>query len=675
MHRVGLVAESLPILTRRVALLFRRYRIRVYSLEVWKWSIDAAAAALSMVEQRQYSVGLADARLQRQRMAAVPSGECLPTRLRCLRLLLSMFWRWEAGPGMPSLFVIQGRDQGKRFELTSPTVSVGRDKSNAIQLHDTEISRFHAELRWGDGHYELVDLGSSNGTFVNSQVTQSQMLKSGDRVQVGRTLMIFTAGEEHAGTDLLDGIDIVGRHDSAAGSRIIRSIGQQHGSQIFPMEGRSESPWLARARSNLDVMYHTALAASHTMDIDQLLHRIMELIFEWVEADRGCVMLVDQESAELVPTVRRDRKVSGTAEKMEISRTILDYVLQQSEGVLTSDACEDERWEAAGSIVRMGVREAICVPMQGRYGIVGIIYIDTYTPPGRFIQRPQNRFSDEHLKLMVAIGHQAALAVEDTRYYSAMLQAERLAAIGQTIATLSHHIKNILQGIRGGSYLIEEGLKAAEYDVVAKGWAIVDKNQEKISNLVMDMLSFSKERQPEMVPADINDVVTDVVELMRTRASDMNVQLRWTPTPNIPRLTFDPDALHRAILNVVTNAVDACEKVPDGCVCLRTHYDPSAHTISVLVEDNGEGIPPEDLLRIFSVFESRKGSRGTGLGLPVSQKIMHEHDGDISVQSTPRQGSCFCLFMPAVLAESPADSTHLLELRTTSVPLPPDPNH
>ena len=220
---------------------------------------------------------------------------------------------------------------------------------------------------------------------------------------------------------------------------------------------------------------------------------------------------------------------------MEISRTILDYVLQQSEGVLTSDASDDERWEAAGSIVRMGVREAICVPMQGRYGVVGIIYIDTYTPPGRFVQRPANRFSEEHLKLMVAIGHQAALAVEDTSYYSAMVQAERLAAIGQTIATLSHHIKNILQGIRGGSYLIEEGLKGAEYDIVSKGWAIVEKNQEKISNLVMDMLSFSKEREPEMVPADINEVVSDVVELMQTRAADAEVQLQWHPGRKMSR--------------------------------------------------------------------------------------------------------------------------------------------
>src|SRR5690606_13874571 len=128
------------------------------------------------------------------------------------------------------------------------------------------------------------------------------------------------------------------------------------------------------------------------------------------------------------------------------SRTILDYVMQRNEGVLTTDAVGDQRWDPGVSIVKMGVREAICVPMQGRYGVVGVIYIDTYTPPGKLLlQRSSNKFTDDHLKLMIAIAHQAALAIEDTSYYSAMLQAERLAAMGQTIATLSHHIKNILQ--------------------------------------------------------------------------------------------------------------------------------------------------------------------------------------------------------------------------------------
>ena len=234
-------------------------------------------------------------------------------------------------------------------------------------------------------------------------------------------------------------------------------------------------------------------------------------------------------------------------------------MLEKNEGVLTSDARQDDRFNPAASIVRLGVREAICVPMQGRYHVVGIIYIDTSITPQQVLERgpAARRFTEDHLKLMIAIGHQAALAVEDTRYYSAMVQAERLAAIGQTIATLSHHIKNILQGIRGGSYLIEMGLKEHDESIVGKGWKIVEKNQNKISALVMDMLTFSKEREPDLATANVNAVVHDVVELMQVRAQEEQVELCWTPAADMPDMVFDPEGIHRAVLNVVTNAIDA----------------------------------------------------------------------------------------------------------------------
>ena len=115
---------------------------------------------------------------------------------------------------------------------------------------------------------------------------------------------------------------------------------------------------------------------------------------------------------------------------------------------------------AGPGVVAVGISEALVATAAGLFVAIPAIIAYNY-----FTTRA-NRFSDEHLKLMVAIAHQAALAVEDTSYYSAMVQAERLAAIGQTIATLSHHIKNILQGIRGGSYLIEEGLRTQDSGVV-----------------------------------------------------------------------------------------------------------------------------------------------------------------------------------------------------------------
>jgi len=552
---------------------------------------------------------------------------------------------------VPSLFVIRGNDQGTRFELDEPVIRLGRDASNAIQLHDNEVSRQHAEIHRTDDAYTISDLGSSNGTFVNGAQVEQHQLASGDHVQLGSTLMLYTGGSDEPDQDPSTLIDIAVPQLSTDQSHIVHSITQEEGSRIFELDTEMpQNAWLARARGNLQVMYHTALAASHTLDIDQLLDRIMELIFEWVDADRGCIMLVDPENKSLVPKVRHNRRGVRAPDRITISKTILDYVMERNEGVLTSDARQDDRWNPAASIVQMGVREAICVPMQGRYDVVGVIYIDTSTPPQDVIQQAApNKFGKDHLKLMIAIAHQAALAVEDTRYYSAMVQAERLAAIGQAVATLSHHIKNILQGIRGGSYLIEMGLSEHDESIIRKGWTLLEKNQNKISDLVLDMLTFSKEREPEPVPADLNQVVADVVELMQSRAAELNVQLHWHPADQMPSLVFDPEGLHRAVLNVLTNAIDAAaENEQTARTDVTTEYSAEEGKLRVLIDDNGPGIPPEQIGQLFSPFVSSKRGRGTGLGLPVSQKILTEHGGRIVVSSTPGRGSRFTLELPAI---------------------------
>jgi signal transduction histidine kinase len=567
---------------------------------------------------------------------------------------------------VPSLYVIKGQNQGSLFDVDEGTIALGRDASNQIRLLDTEVSRRHAELTFDGETCTIADLDSSNGTYVNSQRVATAQLRTGDKLQLGGTVMLFTNAAEKLPEDLSDKVDIVtARGGGDDSSRIVRSMSPKEGGQLmnFEFEAAAASPWLARARSNLQIMYRTALAVSHTLDIDQLLDRIMQLIFEWVEADRGCIMLLDEQSKQLVPKVRRNRRGFESPERLAISKTILDYVMQHNEGVLTSDAKEDKRWDHAASIVQMGIREAICVPMQGRYDVVGVIYIDTSITPQRIIQQKgqQNKFTDDHLKLMIAIAHQAALAVEDTRFYSAMMQSERLAAVGQTIAMLSHHIKNILQGISGGGYLIESGLAQNEPDTVRKGWSMVERNQAKISAMVMDMLTFSKEREPDPVPSDLNRVVAEVVELAQAKAAELNVAVEFHPCENVPTLTFDPEGIHRAVLNIAANAVDACEEREDGKVVVSTSYDPESSLATIVVEDNGVGIAAEDLEKIFTIFVSTKRGKGTGLGLPVSQKILKEHGGNIHVTSQLGVGSRFTIDLPALPAGTLAEAQPLAE--------------
>jgi two-component system, NtrC family, sensor kinase len=576
---------------------------------------------------------------------------------------------------MPSLFVVQGRDQGKIFNITANRIRIGRDPNNGIQLIDSEVSRCHAELVVrDDGRCDLVDLDSSNGSILNGERVDRRALKSGDRIQIGQTILIFTGNSSPSSMRAAHSVDIVSQAQATDHSRIVSSwspIGSLPGSSASGIESISAvapSVYLEEEakldRKSLDVMYQTSIAVGRTTHIPELLDRVLRIVFDWVGADRGCLMLRDNETGELQPAARCDRD-DQPGDRMSISRTILDFVMERREGVRTTDAREDARWDAANSIVQQGIREALCVPLLGRYDCVGAIYVDTYTKSGKAVGMDgKSRFSDEQLRLMIAIGHQAALAIEDTFYYSSLLQNERLAAIGQTIAILSHHMKNILQGMRGGSYLIGAGLDRTDPDAIRRGWNIVEKNQERISNLVLDMLSYSKDREPDRVTANLNETIADVVELMQVRADEQACNLQFEPDTNLPDCSFDPEAMHRALLNLVSNALDAVAEVEQAMVAIACTFAPKIGW-TIEVRDNGPGIEIQDRDKVFSLFESRKGAQGTGLGLPVTQKIVAEHGGTIELIDHEGPGCIFRILLPLPGPEQPS--------RLDDVPETPEP--
>ena len=572
---------------------------------------------------------------------------------------------------MPRLLVIKGADEGKQFDLTEAVVSLGRDASNTIRLHDTEVSRRHAEVHRAGAGFRVLDLDSVNGTFVNNHKVTQVDLSAGDCIAIGQTVLVFSTGRDDNAaqtSELAEQINLITRADVELSSAIIKTIGEGEGSR-FLMQPENSSPWLRGALANLTIMYEASQATSHILDIDQLLERILELIFSSVVADRGCILLRHPSSGALEPKALRWRKPEDRQEKFALSRTIVDHALKERIGVLASDAAHDERFSSGQSILQLGIREVICVPMKGRHESIGVLYLDTLTARGD-VGNTKGKFSDDHLALAVAIAHQAALAVEETHYYQAMLQAERLAAIGQTVAALSHHIKNILQGLRSGSDILKMGLKDKNDHLIQQGRRIAEKNQGKIYDLVMDMLNYSKERVPAVEPTDLNEIVKDIGELLEPRAKELNVKLEINFAENLPSVQADPEGIHRALLNIVGNAIDAVEDRPDPQVTVATHLDDEGW-VRIVVLDNGPGIAPEQVGEIFQPFISTKGSRGTGLGLPVSRKILREHGGDIVVQSQVNVGSKFVLKLPIKSMLSPDMSATSADMR--SMP-PPEPN-
>jgi signal transduction histidine kinase len=550
---------------------------------------------------------------------------------------------------VPRLLVIKGADEGKQFELSEPVVVIGRDAASAIRLHDTEVSRRHAEVRRSGEGYALIDIGSANGTYVNNQRVTEAPLQPGDQIAVGQSVLVYSIGGFGSGApagNLAEQISLITRGDLDVSSAIIRTVAEAEGSRILS-EPDKQSPWLRTALANLSVMYEASQAVSHILDLNELLGRILELIFRSIVADRGCFMLRNPESAEVEAGALRWRDPTHARGPLPVSKTIVEHVLKEHVGVLCSDAARDERFSSGNSIIRHGIREVICVPMKGRHETLGVLYLDTQVSHPATAPRntTMGKFTDDHLSLAIAVAHQAALAVEETRYHHAMLRAERLAAIGQTIAALSHHIKNILQGLRSGSEIMKMGLKEKNDGLIQQGWRITEKNQGKIYDLVMDMLSYSKERVPAVEATNLNTVVREVVELLTPRAQELGVRLEASLSDKVVEVQADPEGIHRALLNIVGNALDAVEDRPDPRVTVGTRTGDEGW-VRIIILDNGTGIPPAQLEDMFRPFVSTKGSRGTGLGLPVSRKILREHGGDLVVQSQLNVGSKFTLTLP-----------------------------
>ncbi|MGL6074937.1 MAG: ATP-binding protein [Fimbriiglobus sp.] len=538
---------------------------------------------------------------------------------------------------MPKLTAIAGPDAGLTHELTLGSVTVGRHSANPVALKDQRVSRKHCELRrTASGSYQLFDLLSGNGTMVNGRVIQAIDLRPGDQISLGETVLLYSDSGTGVGESIqlmptADATRVVVQTGSASG--IVRTFPAELGSQVLRQAPNTSTDWLRQRLAHLAVMYEASDAIRRIEDVETLLTRLLELVLRTTEADHGCAMLWDAEAQMLLP--KASRSTQPNSKEFVVSRTIAEHVYAKCEGVLVHDAKHDERFQGE-SIARLALREVICVPLHGRHQTVGVLFLDTSG-------EKSGRFTEDHLTLAVAIAHQAAIAIEETMHYQALLQAERLAAVGQTIAAMSHHIKNIMQGVCFGSDMVRRGLDSNDREMLTKGWRLVEKNQAKIDDLILDMLSYSKEREPLLEPTDLLSLAGDVIDIVRGRAMQLGIEIEWSPT-ELPRTACDSAGIHRAMLNILSNAVDALCETDDPKIRVTTFADDEA--IEIRIADNGPGIEPAKIPDLFKPFVSTKGSRGTGLGLPVSRKILQEHGGDLLVESTPGHGATFSLRLP-----------------------------
>ena len=223
------------------------------------------------------------------------------------------------------------------------------------------------------------------------------------------------------------------------------------------------------------------------------------------------------------------------------------------------------------------------------------------------------------------------------------IDRKELITLGQSIALLSHGIKNILEGLQGGAYVVDQGFKDGDLELAQKGWGIVNKNIFDITDVVQNILYSSKNRPLKYESVSPGELLEDSVQLFREKAAAMKIKLEQQINPTVPKVRLDAAAIRRMLHNLLWNALEAChndrKKNEHTVVAKSDHFDENHFMFEI--SDNGIGMDKATQRNVLEEFFSTKGSAGTGLGLAVVDKVVNKHGGRIEVASEPGKGSSF----------------------------------
>jgi len=289
----------------------------------------------------------------------------------------------------PRLAAISGKHKGAVFAVNEETLVIGRETAANLCIADASVSRRHSKIEKKDDGFVITDLESLNGTFVNDVPVKSRLLEHGDRVRIGDSLFLFLT---HEGDSMSKSSDVrIEETQVVSGSTV--QIRFDHA--IYLM-GR-----------DLSALMKVSTTINSIRGLDDLLERLLELLFEVVPAQRGAILLVNEESFE-TSLVFGLHRTHGKDRTVTVSRTFVQQVLRDGVALLANDGVSE--WtEASDSLISTGAQSVMCVPLLLFDRKLGVLYLDTTSP--------RDPFNNDHLKLVAAISGIAAVAIENARQF------------------------------------------------------------------------------------------------------------------------------------------------------------------------------------------------------------------------------------------------------------------
>ncbi len=404
--------------------------------------------------------------------------------------------------------------------------------------------------------------------------------------------------------------------------------------------GEEDLPWLDNAPKSEIRRVVGALHRVHSLmgaltDLDTLLSRIGDESRLVAGAEAASVILYDESADELYFRTavgdRGDQEALKREIRLKMGQGIAGSAAAARASLNISDAASDPRfYRGADTATRFSTRNLLAVPMIDRGRLVGVLEVVNK------IDAPAFSPLDTHV--MEMFSSIAATAVVNAQLIERQIKTEQLAAIGQAIAGMTHHIKNIITGLNSSAELIEMAMARNNQELAAKTWPVLRRSVQRISNFVQDLLTFSKPRKPVRQRCAVGVIIHDACDSVRDLFNTKRITLEIDADAAEKPVWIDADAVYRCLLNLIHNAADALPEA-GGRVAVTARLTAQG-ALEIDVADNGPGIPPEIRNQIFMPFFSTKGTKGTGLGLATSVKVAREHGGDITLAHS-EEGACF----------------------------------
>ena len=563
---------------------------------------------------------------------------------------------------MPKILIRSGEKTGISYRVADQIVTIGRDPSNTLVLPDVSVSRMHARVIPKAQNYVIEDLGSVNGTFVNQERVTRAPLKIGDTITLGKTSLRFLhlrapeegSVEENGNLSVVEGSLPEKQDTEELAVQITLPPQETHFS--MPLPDQSNLTDLNKAYDRLTLLYHLIHDLVMIVDFPEVLNKTLEKVVEIVKADRGLIILVDEETGDLVPYVSRKREGLHKPDEIFLSKSICREVLESGQSILTSDAMKDHRFRGSESVLFQKIRSAMSAPIRGKDKLLGVIHVDSI---GRLTS-----FSRDDLELLTAIGCQAGIAIENAMLFAEtkrahreiqerqgqLLEAEKLSALGKIAGGVAHEVINPMTVIMGFTELVCRKLEQGGTDQESLAECVqrlksVEDEATRVLQIVKNISQFYRRKQSDRIPTDMNEEIEEALRIVEYRRNG-SVEIIKQLEAGLPKVLADRGQLQTVFLNLINNAMDAVEK--SGTITI-TSLSEGDGRVRVCVADTGCGIDPAIKEQIFKpLFTTKEEGKGTGLGLSITQDIIENHGGTIEVRSSPGKGAVFTIVLPRV---------------------------